>query len=345
MSQPPEHPGNPNDPWGGDPNPADYPPPGYGPPSGPPPGYGPPPGPPPGYGPPPGPPPGYGPPQPGYGGRPPPPPGYGPPQAGYPPQPGYPPPPGYPPAPGYPPPPGQQFNIGDAFSWAWNKFAKNPVPLIVAILVYGVIGVILHALVFVLLGGANANTTAVEGGYDASFAAGLGGAGTLVLSIVSFVYGIFVQAGFLSGALDLADGRPVSIGSFFKPRNFGNVILAGLLLSVISAVLDSLSLLPNFIFALLSFVAIAVFTFFALFTIAFATDRGLSPIDALRASYTTVRSHIGSTLLSFLLQALVVLLGFLACGIGIIVGAPLALLIQVYTYRRLSGGPVAPLTP
>ena len=44
MSQPPEHPGNPNDPWGGNPNPGDYPPPGYGPPPGPPPGYGPPPG-------------------------------------------------------------------------------------------------------------------------------------------------------------------------------------------------------------------------------------------------------------------------------------------------------------
>src|ERR1700744_6288357 len=81
MSQPPEHPGNPHDPYGGNANPGDYPPP---------PGYGPPPGPPPGYGPPPGQPqPGYGPP-PGYGAPPPPPPpGYGPP-----PQPGYGPPPG-----------------------------------------------------------------------------------------------------------------------------------------------------------------------------------------------------------------------------------------------------------
>jgi uncharacterized membrane protein len=212
-------------------------------------------------------------------------------------------------------------------------------------LVYGVVGVILHALVFVLLGGANANTTDVGDDYGASFTASLGTVGTLVLSIVSFVYGIFVQAGFLSGALDLADGRPVSVGSFFKPRNFGNVILAGALLSVISAVLDSLSLLPGAIFALLALVAIAVFTFFALFTIAFATDHGLSPIDALKASFTTVRSNIGSTLLSFLVQALLVLAGFFACGVGILVGGPLALLVQVYTYRRLSGGPIAPLTP
>jgi len=83
----------------------------------------------------------------------------------------------------------------------------------------------------------------------------------------------------------------------------------------------------------------------ALFTIAFATDHGLSPIDALKASFTTVRSDIGSTLLSFLVQGLLVLAGFLVCGVGILVGGPLALLVQVYTYRRLSGGPIAPLTP
>jgi uncharacterized membrane protein len=343
MSQPPEHPGNPSDPWGGNPNPRDYPPPGYGPPpgppAGPPPGYRPPPGPPPGYGPPPGPPPGYGPPQPGYG-APLPPPGYGPPPPGYgPPQ------PGYPPLPGYPPPPGQPFDVIDGVKWAWNKFTKNWVPLVVATLLFGLIGLVVHGLVFVLMGGATANTADVEGDYGASFATSLGPAGMLVLSIVSFVFGIFVQAAFLSGALDLADGRPVSVGSFFSPRNFGNVVLAGALLSVISAALDALSLIPSFIFALLSFAAIVVFTFFALFTIAFATDRGLPPIDALKASFAIVRSNVGPTLLSFIVQALLVVAGFLACGVGILVGWPLALLVQIYTYRRLSGGPIAQPTP
>jgi uncharacterized membrane protein len=217
--------------------------------------------------------------------------------------------------------------------------------LVLATLVYGVVGLVVHGLVFVLLGGATANTADVDGDYGTSFAASLGTGGTLVLSIVSFVFGIFVQAAFLSGALDLADGRPVSVGSFFKPRNFGAVVLAGVLLSVISAVLELPSLLPSFVFPLLSFVAVIIFAFFALFTIAFATDRGLSPIDALKASVSTVRSHIGQTLVSFLVQGLLIFVGFLACGVGIIIAAPVALLIQVYTYRRLSGGSVAPLTP
>jgi uncharacterized membrane protein len=341
MSQPPEHPGSPSDPWSGNPNQGDYPPP----------GYGPPPGPPPAYGPPPGPPPGYGPPQPGYG-APPPPPGYGPPPPGYGPPPGYPPPPpgygppaGYPAPPGYPPPLGQGFNIGEAFGWAWNKFSKNLGPLILAFLLYAVVGIVLHALVFVLLGGATANTAGTDGDYSASFASGLDAVGFLVLQIVAFVFFIFVQAAFLSGALDLADGRPVTVGSFFKPRNFGTVVLAALLLAVISGILNLVSLLPGLLFALLSFVLLAVFAFFTLFTIAFATDRALAPVDSLKASYTTVKANVGSTLISLLAQFLLVLVGFLACGVGIIVAGPVALLIQVYTYRRLSGGQIAPLTP
>jgi uncharacterized membrane protein len=348
MSQPPEHPGGPHDPYGGNPNPGDYsPPPAYGPP----PGYGAPP-PPPGYGPPPGQQqPGYGPP-PGYGAPPPPPPGYGPPpgQPGYGPPPNYPPPPGYGPPPGYPaypgygPPPGSGFDIGEAFGWAWNKFSKNLGALVLAALVYFVITVVVDVLVFVVLGGATADNPDAGSDYGASFAASLGAGGSLVLSIVSFVVFVFVQAAFLSGALDLADGRPVTVASFFKPRNFGNVILAGALLSVISAVLNLIAL-PGLLFALLSFIALVVFGFLSIFTLAFAIDRALRPIDALKASVSTVRSHVGETLLSALIQGLLFVVGFFACGVGLLVTAPLAGLIQVYTYRRLSGGPVAPPTP
>ena len=149
----------------------------------------------------------------------------------------------------------------------------------------------------------------------------------------------------MSGLLDIADGRPVTIGSFFKPRNFGTVILAAALLAVISGILNLPLLAGGVLFWLLAHAAIAVFTFFTLFTIAFATDHGLSPIDALKASFTTVRSNIGSTLLSLLVQFLLLLAGALPCGLGLFLTIPLALLIQVYTYRRLSGGPVAPKTP
>jgi uncharacterized membrane protein len=89
-------------------------------------------------------------------------------------------------------------------------------------------------------------------------------------------------------------------------------------------------------------VAVGIFTFLAYFTIAFATDHALAPIDALKASLNTVRSHIGETLLSMLVQGLLVVAGFFACIVGILVTGPVAGLVLVYTYRRLSGGPVAP---
>jgi uncharacterized membrane protein len=210
--------------------------------------------------------------------------------------------------------------------------------------VYLVLFVVVQALVFVVLGGASANTN-TDSDYGASFSGGLDAGGFFILQIVTFVFGIFVQAALWSGLLDIADGRPVTVGSFFKPRHLGNVILAGALLAVISAVLNSLSLLPGFLFALLSLVLIFVFAFFTLFTIAFATDRALAPIDAVKASYSVVKANVGPTLLSLLVQGLIVVVGLFACGIGIIVAGPLALLIQAYTYRRLSGGPVAPPTP
>lgn len=104
MSQPPEHPGNPADPQGGNQGAGSYPPPGYGAPP-PPPGYGPPPGTylPPGYN------------------APPPPPGYGPPPG--------------PPPPGYPTHlQSSGFSVGDAISWSWNRFTQNAVTLVVPVL-------------------------------------------------------------------------------------------------------------------------------------------------------------------------------------------------------------------
>ncbi|MGH3561684.1 MAG: hypothetical protein ACRDTN_07770 [Mycobacterium sp.] len=323
MSQPPIYPGNPDDPQPGSEAPGGYPPPyapppaqpGYGPPPAQP-GYGAPPA-PPGYGAPP-PPPGYGapPPHPGYG-APPPPPAYNAP----PPPPGYgAPPTGYPPQPGFGGPPTQQFSVGDAFSWAWNKLTKNAVALIVSALLYGVVRVVL--------------------GFANSFASGLGNeensAGPLALSLILtigiFAWEFFTGAALITGCLDIADGRPVTIGSFFQPRNFGSAVLAYLLVAFLTAVGLVLLIVPGIIFA-----------FLAVFTPYFVIDRSLGPVDGLKASIATVRSHIGEVLLVILVAIGVTLLGVLACGVGTFVAIPVAALLLTYTYRRLSGGWVAPI--
>jgi uncharacterized membrane protein len=367
---------NPPPPPGGN-YPPPPPPPGGG--NTPPGGYPPPPGggntPPGGYPPPP--PPGggnYPPPPPRQGGYPPPPwqGGYPPPpqqQGGYPPGPpqqgGYPPAPGgYPPAPGgYPPAPGgygpggsapsgpQGFDIGAGFSWAWNKFSKNAGPLIVPALVYGlVIGAIAAVAYFAIfaavLGTAGLDSSSVT--YDpntGTYSGGFSDGGASVFSftfilimvgavLVFVVLGALVQSAYLNGVLKIADGQPVAIGDFFKPRNIGQVLIAGLIVGLLTAIGYGLCYLPGIIVAL-----------FTMFTYFFVIDRNLGAIDAIKASFDTVKNNIGSSILAFLIAGITMAVGGAVCGVGIIVALPVAQLLLAYTYRTLAGGQVAPLTP
>jgi uncharacterized membrane protein len=332
MSQPPEHPDEPSDPNRGNPNAPGYPPPprhgapGYGAPPPPPPGYGPPPG---GYIPT-GPPPGSAPP-PGYGAPPPAPPGYGAPPSGYPPQPGY--------GGAYGDPSAPKFDVGEAVKWSWGKFTQNAAALVVPVLAYAAV-ITVFALVAALLPmafGESASTSYTNSygettnGVDIAY-----GPASIAVMIVGyillFIAVIYMHAGLTTGALDIADGRPVTIGSFFKPRNLGPVFVVALLIAVGTVIGSILCFVPGIIFA-----------FLTLFAIPFVIDRSLSPVESLKASIATARANIGPALLSWLVQYAVVLVGELLCGVGMIVAFPVSVLIQVYTYRKLSGGQVVGL--
>ncbi|TDH52663.1 hypothetical protein E2F47_13770, partial [Mycobacterium eburneum] len=258
-------------------------------------------------------PPGYPSQPPGY---PPQPPAYGPPTS-------YGAPPGYP-QPGYGPPPGRRFDAGEAFNWAWNKFSKNAAALIVPFLAYGAL---LAVPTMIAVG-------VMAGGSDGS---GPGAAAVVIAMLcylIVIVVAMLTQAAYLSGCLEIADGKPVTIGSFFSLRNVGQVLVALLLVGGLVFVGSLLCVIPGLIVA-----------FLAQFTIPFVIDRSLPPMDALKASYTTVKNNIGDTFLSYLVQMAVIFVGEMLCGVGLIVAMPVAILVQVYTYRRLSGGRVAPAQP
>jgi uncharacterized membrane protein len=332
------------------PPPGGYPPPGQG--GYPPPGQGgyPPPGqggyPPPGQG-------GY--PPPGQGGYPPP----G--QGGYPPQQGgYPPPPqqgGYPPPPqhggyqqatgGYPPagPPGyggaQPYSVGEAFSWAWNKFTKNAAPLIIATLVYGLIIVVLQVIVNLLQAAVSpgvSDYSSSGSGFSYSWSTTSMGLGGILISIVGWfvllIVGAAIQSGYISGVLDIANGQEVSVGSFFRPRNIGQVIIAGLIVGVITTIGFFLCIIPGVIASIM-----------LVFTIVALLDRNLSPVDAVKTSFDLSKANFGNVFVTWLAMVATAFVGALLCGIGLLVAVPVAALILVYAWRRLSGGQVAPLTP
>jgi uncharacterized membrane protein len=216
--------------------------------------------------------------------------------------------------------------VGDAVSWAWNKLGKNAVPLLVAGLIYFVVRIVLGIGYQILEYGGEPGRSIESGATSTS-----PGWAFAWLAIV-YAVDIFIWAALLTGCLEIADGKPVTIGSFFKPRNLGPAILAALLVGILTLIGLFLLIIPGIIFAVL-----------AAFTLFFVIDRSLAPVEALKASIATVRSNVGGVLLTLVVTILMTIVGALACTVGLIVAVPLSALIWTYAYRRLSGGWVAPV--
>ena len=222
-------------------------------------------------------------------------------------------------------------------SWAWQKFARNALPLLVATLVFGAIVGVLVSLVGPLLQAVSPETfTAYESGDDLieTTTSTLNGTGFAVLTlatIVLLIVGGAIASAYYGGLLDIADGRPVSIGSFFRPRNLPAVVAATLIVGILASIGNLLCVLPGLIV-----------TIFALFSTVAIVDRNLSPIDGIRASVDIAKANFGHVLLAWLVSLAMLLVGALLCGVGLLVAAPVSYLFLVYTYRKLSGGPLAP---
>ncbi|KUI14175.1 hypothetical protein AU193_09205 [Mycobacterium sp. GA-1285] len=208
--------------------------------------------------------------------------------------------------------------------------------MIVPTLVYGIIVSAIQVLFTTLSAVASSESTSDSDGflfsYDVSDPASL--AIAILGSIVSLVVGAIIQSAYYNGMLDVANGQPVTIGSFFKPRNVGGVIIAGVIVGLLTSIGFALCVIPGFI--------VMIFT---MFTVIALLDRNLSPIDAIKTSFDIAKNNFGQVLLTLLAVFAVTLVGALLCGVGLLVALPLVALIEVYAYRKLSGGQVAELNP
>ncbi|CAM4424023.1 Proline and glycine rich transmembrane protein [Mycobacterium basiliense] len=232
------------------------------------------------------------------------------------------------------------FSVGEAFSWAWNRFTQNIAALVAPVAIYGLIlAAVGGVMIGLFLALSDRTTTTYTDAYGNTSetvnmtTSPLGGIVMFVGYLALFAVALYMHAGITTGCLDIADGKPVSVATFFKPRNLGAVVLTGLLVIVLTAIGSLLCVIPGLIFG-----------FLAQFAIIAAVDRSLSPIDSIKASITTVREQLGNTALSWLVQYAVVLAGEFVCLVGLLVGIPVASLIQTYTWRKLSGGQVVELS-
>lgn len=285
----------------------------------------------------------------------PPPPGeFGPPQERIPPPEGYPTPPGnYPPSGNYPPPQGHYpppgypapgapasgvpaYRVGEAVSWAWNKFSAHSSAILIPTMVLGVIYAVTQFSIQAVSNGIGAaGNSAIDAGYDASFSFDLTGVVVSVLGVIATAVVVAVaQSAYLNGMLDIANGRPVEIGSFFKPRNVVDVVVASVLSSIIIGLGALLCIVPG-----------VIATIMLLFTTVAVLDRNVSGTGGLSASFAIAKANFGPVALTWLATVAITLLGLLACVLGLVVAYPVSALVTVFAYRKLSGGYLAPPTP
>ncbi len=288
---------------------SDYPPP---PPGSNPPGSGPPDPNPPGSGPagsspppPPPPPPGSGP---GWGNGPMPPP----------------PPPGAPGGYGFPSGPSgpENYRVGTAFTYAFDKFKSNWGPLVL-------ITVILLVASGIVQGIGRPIENAILSATDSAGLFSLVMTVSLLFSALTFVAQLVVQSAIIKGSLELTRGGRLEVGSAFSGIDWGQVIIAALIIGAATFVGLVLCILPGL-----------VVIFLTSYTLYFVVDHKLPAVDAIRASVSLVTRNLGPLILFFLASVLAYIVGTCACLVGLLVAIPVVVIAQAYTFRTLNGDPV-----
>lgn len=268
------------------------------------------------------------PPQPGQGFPPP-----VPPQGAVPPQ-GY----GQPGYAQYPPAAQARFNLGDAISWSWNKFTKNAAALIVPIIVYAIALVAASALAYLLISQFGVGDVIEEA--DGSTTVDLTTGGSVAAMIFSFVGALILYiclVAYASGLLDIADGKPVSIGSFFAPRNAGPSMLTALILAIVASLISAIPYVGY-----IGSIVVGLVTMYILPTV---VDRALGVGEAFKQGFAVFQKDVGNSILVYIVTVVILAIGGALCGVGLLVAAPVASLVLINAYRSISGGAVAPKTP
>lgn len=200
------------------------------------------------------------------------------------------------------------FTVGEALSFGWSRFKENPLAWIgMALLTSGIPGLVY----FFFLGDPDADI-------DSS---------SYLLLVVAMLVTLALQAAMVRGALDEVNGRKPSFGAFFNLPNIAQILLAGLIVSVLTIVGFILLFIPGVIVFFLSY-----------FAIHFVVDRRVPAIDGIRLSWSIIAKNAGPLLLLALVVFSLNLIGALLCGLGTLVTTPVTGIAVAYAYRTLTDG-------
>ena len=226
-----------------------------------------------------------------------------------------------PPYEGYQPPVGgpTPFSPVDAISYGWKKFRENVGPILLAALLLIAISIVLS-----IIGRSFDGGNVGSGMFSISVS-------SLVFQTLSTVISYIVGAAIIRGALDLTEGKKFDLGSAFGRLPYVNVIITSLIISVLETIGFILLIIPGLL--------VAFFTVFAMY---FVVDKNQSPIEAITSSAKLVKDHIGDTVLLILLSIVVIIAGFIALCVGLLVALPIVVIATAYAFKKFQGEPVTP---
>jgi uncharacterized membrane protein len=223
--------------------------------------------------------------------------------------------------------------VGNAFTYAFKKFQENLLPLILITLV-----LLVGAVVIQVIGNLVTNAATPELTLDPETGQFEGGGGgffgivTLLgflFGVLSFIVNLLIQSAIIKGSLGLTRGHKLDVGSAFSGINWGQVIIAALIIGVLTFIGLILCILPG----------IAVI-FFTSYTLYFVIDRDQDAITAIKSSVAMVKDNFGPLILFFLASVAAYIVGACLCGVGLLVAIPVVVIAQAYTFRTLNNDPV-----
>ncbi len=255
-------------------------------------------------------------------------------------------PPGPPPPPaggyGAPPPPAASgdWDLGATVSYGWAKFQQNLAQIIIAALAM-VIGIVVIAVVGFVIIGAVTSAGTIDCGYDSfgNYECDTEDGTPFIITMILFLlvyfliflFGQIIGAGLIRGALGITEGRPFQAAEVFKFDRIGPVIVTSLIVGAATFVGLILCYLPGL-----------VIMFATSYSLYFVIDKNLAPVEAIKASVDLVKNNLGPTLIWYIVGGLIASAGAIVCGIGMLVTLPIMLIGTAFTYKKLTGQPVAP---
>jgi uncharacterized membrane protein len=151
-----------------------------------------------------------------------------------------------------------------------------------------------------------------------------------IMGFLFFLIAQIIGAGIIRGSLGITEGKPFVFTDVLKTDKLGPVVITSLITTAIVTVGLILCYIPGLIAA-----------FFLQYSLYFLLDKDLAPMDAIKASFNFVKDNIANVVIWYIVGGLVALVGFAVCLVGAIVTVPVVLIGTAYTYKKLTGQPVA----